>query len=464
MSSRGRAIVVGGGIAGLSWALDAIEAGYDITVLEHDDRLGGVVRSEPLGPVHVDVGAESFAVTRPDIMDLARRIGLQADVVRPNAGQAHVMLEGRLMPLPPGLLGIPAEADDIAELLGHDVADRARVLDAAPVGDVASTTIGSLVRERLGSEVTDTLVDPVLAGVHSTHADDAELVSVAPSLHAAMQTHGGLMPAVRALRGTLGPAGSPVASIAGGMSRLIDRLHMTLAEKGAQVRLSTAATAIRHDGTWRVSTSAGEHDADVLCLAVPARIAAHLIQPAAGEGPGDGPAAAIASSLLALPTTDDVVLVTVLIEDAALTRAGAPVGSGVLVADDTVRAKAMTHASAKWGWLAKRLPADHHVLRLSYGGTHDIGLLDPSGVVATARTDLLRLLEGAIEAATVRASIVTRWQGALSRPVVGRAQHLAAIDAHLANLPRLALTGSAVAGNGLAGVVGRSALEATRTL
>jgi protoporphyrinogen/coproporphyrinogen III oxidase len=460
MGLRGRAIVVGGGVAGLSWALDAVDAGFDVTVLEHERRLGGVVRSETLGPVRVDVGAESFALTRPDVLGLTDRLGLGDDVVRPSVSQAHVMRGGRLMPLPPGMLGIPADADDIARLLGPRTAAEARARDAAPVSPVVPATIGRLVRDRLGDAVAEVLVDPVLAGVHATRADDAELVSVAPSLHSAMRTHGGLMPAVRALRGPLGPAGSPVATLMGGMGRLVERLGTILADRGVLLQVDREVVALRHDGTWHVRTAAGEHDADVLCLAVPARVAADLLRTAA-----DLPLTAeLAASLEALPTTDDVVLVTLLIEDAALTRAGAPVGSGVLVADDTVEAKAMTHASAKWGWLAEQLPADHHVLRLSYGGTHDIGTVAGDDLVATARTDLLRLLGDATGVAEVRASIVTRWQGALTRPVVGRAQHLERIDGHLALLPRLALTGSAVAGNGLAGVVGRSAREAARTL
>jgi oxygen-dependent protoporphyrinogen oxidase len=457
VAARGRAVVVGGGVAGLSWALDAVEAGYAVTVLERDTRLGGVVRSEPLGPVHVDVGAESFALTRPDVSLLADRLGMGADVVRPSVAQAHVMRRGRLMPLPPGLLGIPAEPDDIAALLGDQAATEALARDSTPVADDAPATIGRLVRERLGDAVADVLVDPVLAGVHATRADDAELESVAPSLYAAMRAHGGLMPAVRALRGLLGPAGSPVASFAGGMGRLVAQLHTALTEHGATVRLDADVSALRHDGTWHVRTAAGELDADVLCLAVPAQVSAGLLRDVS-------PDSGVAAELAALPTTHDVLLVTLLIEDAALTRAGTPVGSGVLVADDTAAAKAMTHASAKWSWLADRLPADHHVLRLSYGGTHDHGSRDGSELVATARTDLLRLLDGAAEDAHVRAALVTRWAGALSRPVIGRTGRLAAIDAELALLPRLALCGSAVAGNGLAGVVGRSRREAARTL
>lgn len=459
---RRRVVVVGGGIAGLSFALDAVDAGAQVTLLERDLRLGGVVRSELLGSVHVDVGAESFALTRPDITDLAARLDLTPDVVRPATAQAHVMARGQLMPLPPGLLGIPADPDDIAALLGPTAALEARTRDGASVAEHAPTTIGRLVRDRLGDAVADVLVDPVLAGVHATRADDAELSSVAPSLYAAVRTHGGLMLAVRALRGALGPAGSPVATISGGMGRLVERLEQRLVERGVAILTAHDVTRLqlREDGVWQVRTSSGVYEADTLCLAIPAKATAALLHPLRGSAPS-----AIAASLRALPTTDDVVLVSLLVEDASLTRAGAPVGSGVLIADDTVQAKAMTHASAKWAWLAEALPQHQHVLRLSYGGTH---ALDPSGddatLVTTARGDALRLLEGATDELRVLSSLVTRWQGALSRPIVGRSQELADIDVLLSSLPQLALTGSVMAGNGLAGVVGRSAHEARRIL
>jgi len=479
---RGRAVVVGGGVAGLVWALDAAEAGYRVTVLEHDVRFGGAVRSERLGPVIVDVGAESFALTRPDLLDLTERLGLSAEVERPTTHQAHVLAADRLLPLPPGVLGVPADPTDVSRLLGTEVAEEAVRRDTLPVAASAPASLGRLVRERLGDAVADVLVDPVVAGVHATRADDAELASVAPGLHAAALAHGGLMAGVRALRGALGPAGSPVATLHGGMDRLVGRLVEELSARGVALRAGTEVTALDHDGTWRVRTregrSEGHLDADVVCLAVPTRRAAALLRTVSARESSEA-AAGLGARLAELPTTDDVLLVTLLIEDRALTRAGAPVGSGVLVAGgDRVehdgrdqpgpRAKALTHASAKWGWLAARLPDDHHVVRLSFGGTH---VLDPAAtgdaqMVAAATRELPRILgpssvEGDV---TVRAALVTRWQGALARPVIGRASRLAEIDAEVAALPRIALVGSGVAGNGLAGVVGRSRLEAVRTL
>jgi len=463
-------------VAGLVWALDAIEAGYQVTVVEQDDRFGGAVRSERLGPHTVDVGAESFALTRPDLLALTERLGLTDDVERPATHQAHVLRGGHHLPLPPGVLGVPGDPDDVSRLLGVAVAEEAVRRDAAPVPAAAPASLGAFVRERLGDTVADALVDPVIAGVHATRADDAELASVAPGLHAAALAHGGLMPGVRALRGMLGPAGSPVATLNGGMGRLVARLVEELSTRGVSLRSTTRVTALEHDGSWHVRTHGGLLDADVVCLAVPTRVAADLLRtasPALGAEATSRPAARLA----ALLTTDDVILVTLLLEDRVLSDAGAPVGSGVLVADHDIaapslQAKALTHASAKWDWIAARLPSDHHVVRLSFGGTHALprtseaaGGADALMVDAAVR-ELPRLLGASNigEDAAVRASLVTRWAGALSRPVIGRTALLAEIDVGMAGLPRIALVGSGVAGNGLAGVVGRSHLEALRTL
>lgn len=463
MTRRGRAVVVGGGIAGLTWALDALDAGYDVTLVERDRQLGGAVRRETLGPVQVDVGAESFAITRPEVLELIDRLELHDAIERPATHQAHVLTDGRMLALPPGLLGIPSEVDDVARLLGQDVADEMLRRDTPPMPSEPPSTLGRLVRERLGDRVADVLVDPVVTGVHATRADDAELMSVAPTLHASALAEGGLMAGVRALRAGLGPAGAPVASLTGGMGRLVERLEQELRLRGVSVRTGTSVTSVQQDGNWRIRTDDGTLDAEVLCLAVPAHAAADLLLDHA-----------VATPLSALPTTDEVVLVTLLIADAELTRAGAPVGSGVLVAepggpDGAPRAKALTHASAKWRWLAELLDEDLHVVRLSYGGTHAVLSTEGRGthvqpLVAAALSELPQLLGGALGAPLVRASLVTRWHGGLSRPVEGRAARLAQIDELVRVLPRLALAGSGVAGNGLAAVVARSHLEATRTL
>ena len=66
--SKLRYCVVGGGISGLVTAYrirSALGDDADITVFDPADRLGGVLRTEHLAGVAVDIGAEAFIARRP---------------------------------------------------------------------------------------------------------------------------------------------------------------------------------------------------------------------------------------------------------------------------------------------------------------------------------------------------------------------------------------------------------------
>lgn len=460
-----RAVVVGGGIAGLSWALAAAERGYAVTVLEASGRFGGAIRRGRIGPVDGELGAEAFATARPAVLELIDRLGLDGRIVRPTHHQAHLRSARGTQPLPPGLLGIPLDHEGIAATLGADTAREASERDRRPVPALTALpdTLGGLVRDRLGDAVAEHLVDPVVAAVHATPADEAELATVLPTLADAVAEHGGLLPAARALRGSRGAAGAPVATLAGGLSTLVTALVDRLGVTGADLRRGVRVTELTpNDGGWIVTTDSGGFEAEVVCLALPPAATATVLDHAGN------PAQRTLMPLLRRLRPSPVAVVSLLLEDRGLTDAGAPLGSGVLVAPDAreVRAKAMTHLSAKWAHVAAAMPADHHLLRLSYGLRTGEDATDRSDdeLAAAAALDATTLLGDALAAPHVRATRVTRWRDGLVRPILGRAATVAAIESELAGLSGLALTGGAVAGNGLAAVVARSWSEADRTL
>jgi protoporphyrinogen/coproporphyrinogen III oxidase len=62
--------VVGGGISGLTAAYRlrvAVGDEASITLFDPADRLGGVLRTERVGGIPMDVGAEAFVVRRPEM-------------------------------------------------------------------------------------------------------------------------------------------------------------------------------------------------------------------------------------------------------------------------------------------------------------------------------------------------------------------------------------------------------------
>jgi len=133
----------------------------------------------------------------------------------------------------------------------------------------------------------------------------------------------------------------------------------------------------------------------------------------------------------------------------------------VLVAPgvEGVRAKALTHATAKWAWLATAAGPGRHVLRLSYGpaaGRSDVARLSLAELTTLALRDASTLLGVPLERSQVVGAARVRWSQSLPKPSPAHRAAVAAARDGAATLPSLAVCGSWVAGNGLAAVVAQA--------
>lgn len=457
------AVVVGGGVAGLVAARELATAGLRTLLVEERPEVGGAVGRHELAGLTLDSGAESFATRGGAVAVLADELGLRDRVVTPDPRGAWVQLPQGAGPLPrAGLLGIPADpwAADVRRTIGLLGALRAgadRVLPASwGTRAPEAVSLGALVRARMGRRVLERLVRPVVAGVHAADPDDLAVDAVSPGLRAALAERGSLGAAVRSLR-ALAPAGSAVAGFEGGLHVLVDALLADGQAHGVQVRTGVRATGVRRPGRGFEVTLDGP-DASVtsvrtdhLVLATPAAVT--LLAPVV---PGLGGLTPDAGA--------EVVLVT-LVLDAPLLDA-APRGTGVLVSPAVhgVRAKALTHASAKWSWLGRATAAGRHVVRLSYGIAGHDGSAGPAAspdprtlpddeLTALALRDATTLLGVPIGPAELVASTRVTWSQALPRPSARHREVVARVREAAADVPGLALCGAWVAGNGLASVV-----------
>ena len=410
-------IVVGGGVAGLVLARRLILGGQDVILLEASDHLGGTVAKHTVGGIDLDAGAESFATRGGTVAKLATALGLGDDIVTPNPEGAWLQpVSGPAFRLPENsLLGIPGSplAADVIAIIGRRAATRAYLETLLPsqVGSRAKT-LGELVRRRMGSAVLNQLVRPVVRGVHSTDPDQLTVDQASPGLRAALVRSGSLARAVLELRETSARAGSAVAGIDGGVYRIVEKLGLEMERFGVDVRLGARVSAVetdhvivdgeRIDGTVVVATSG---------LGTPA------------ESPED---------VAARPATR-VVLATLVVDQPLLDAA--PRGTGLLVADGAngIRARALTHATAKWKWLAERADGKH-VLRLSYDSAGD-------DLAEVARQDAAALLGVPLPASSILDFARVEWlrPARVTQPPDG---------------PPLA--GESIAGTGLASVVARS--------
>lgn len=406
-------IVVGGGVAGLVTARRLALAGRSVLVLESTDRLGGTVSSHVVGGLTLDAGAESFATRGGTVRALVDELGLGGDVVQPLAEGAWLQpATGSAFRLPQNsLLGIPGSpsADDVRRAIGAEAsatADADRLMPGSFASD--AKTLGELVRRRMGADVLDRLVRPIVRNVQGVDPDALPLDAAAPALRAALVRTGSLAAAVTELRASSARAGSAVAGIRGGVFRIADALASELDRLGVEVRRTALATDLSATSV----IVGGERLSGRVIAATPRT-------PHAAGGHG-------------------VVLVTLVIDDSRLDAA--PRGTGVLVAEGAagIRANAITHATAKWSWLSESAGAGRHVLRLSYD-PDAIGKAE--ALRGTALADAGALLGLEFDETSVRGVARVAWY----RP---------ARETHTPD--GMSAVGESIAGTGLAAVVAQA--------
>ncbi|MEU9250274.1 protoporphyrinogen oxidase [Streptomyces sp. NPDC048270] len=440
-------VVIGGGIAGLAAAHGLLAEGVRVTLLEAGPRLGGKLLSGELAGLPVDLGAESVLARRPEAVDLAKAVGLGAALQPPATATAHLWTRGALRPMPRGhVMGVPGDLGPLAAsgVLSPEGLARIEAEHALPPAEIGEdVAVGEYVADRLGREVVDRLVEPLLGGVYAGNAYRISLRAAVPQLFEAARTHALLGDGVRELqrRAQAQPqqAGPVFAGIDGG----IGRLPVAVAEacRAAGARIVTDAPArelLRTPGGWRVVAGSEAVEADGVILATPAGPAARLL---------DGLAPAAAAELRGVEYAS-MALITMAFRRSDLPAAVADGGaSGFLVPPvDGRTIKASTFSSNKWAWAGT--DPDLFLLRTSVGrhGDEKDLLREDAELVEVSLADL-----GAAVGLAARpvASAVTRWDGALPQYPVGHLGRVARIRAAVAALPGLAVCGALYEGVGI---------------
>lgn len=460
-----RAVVVGGGICGLTaaWRLHeaAAAAGLalEVRVVEASSRPGGKVVTEHLDGFVVEGGPDSFLSAKPRAAALVRDLGLGdrlvgcADVPR----RVWVVQRGRLVELPAGLKMlvptrlVPFLASPLFSWRGKARILAERWLPARAEGGEAEgrdESLADFVRRRFGREALERLADPVTSSIHLGDPERLSLAAVWPAGVECERRFGSVTRGVTAGGRPAGAPGVAVRSAAeppfltlrGGLGELIDALAGRLAAAGAEVLTGRPALELRSGAEepggggrpWTVRLAGGaELAADAVVLAVPAYAAAELL---AGSRPE------LAAGLAALPYASAATVA--LGFDAADARL--PDGFGFFVPAAERRAVvAAAFASTKF---PGRAPGGRVLVRAFVGGARGERWAElPDGeLVAAVRADLEALLGLAAEPVLAR---VHRWPRGYPQYEVGHRERVTALEAQCG--PGLYLAGSAFHGAGL---------------
>jgi oxygen-dependent protoporphyrinogen oxidase len=234
-------------------------------------------------------------------------------------------------------------------------------------------------------------------------------------------------------------------TLRGGLTTLIDALVAAMPQ--VDLRCDADVSGLeRVGGRWTVRCAGGtDLPADDVVLATPAFAAATFLRPLS---------TAAADALDAIPYAG---VATVLLGYRRADIPRALDGSGFLVPPrDRRMIVGCTWATAKWQHLAEGAGASEAVVLRCAVGRHGDSrweAMPDDAVVAAVRAELELSMGVRAVPAGVR---VRRWPRSMPQYIVGHAQRLATIDAEVAALPGLHLTGAGYRGVGIAGCIAQA--------
>jgi protoporphyrinogen/coproporphyrinogen III oxidase len=450
-------VVVGGGIAGLAAAYFLKDEPVRVTLLEGSPRLGGKLSASEVAGVLMDEGAEALLARRPEGIDLITATGVGGDLVPAGVTSSAIYTRGAMRALPRRqFMGVPADIDELAAtgVISAEGIARARQ-EQEPDAEPGDVSVTGYIGARLGAEVVDRLVDPLLGGVYAGRSEDLSFEATLAPLAAAAARHRTLTEAA----GSLIPAPSPdnskrraaaapplfvtLTTGLGSLPEVIAKASEANVRTGAMVR-----GLARTSRGWRLTVgSAADPEylqADAVIVAIPAAPASRLLS-------GTVPAAS--SALSEIPYAS-MAIITLAFQAESFPAQGR---SGYLVpAVDGKAVKAATFSTIKWPHLSGRV----HIVRCSIGRVGETALLqrDDGDLAALAAAELADAT--GITAAPV-ARRVTRWGGGLPQYNVGHLDRVARVREAVAGQPGLAVAGAAYDGVGIPACIATARSAAT---
>ena len=451
-------LIIGAGLAGLAAALELQERGEDFEIIEQKNRAGGVVGSVRKSGFLLERGPRTVAGNAPSLSRLIDAAGLRNECLssRQEAQKRYVFSKGQLHPVPQG----PSQLWQ-SKLISF--AGKARILaePLLPRGGTATESIEEFVTRRFGAEASLRLADPMCAGVFGglpsrlgidAFARAAELESQHGSVLVGMAT------SAKQRRET-GQAVHTLLSFQEGLQQLTDALGTHFAKN---LRLNTQVTsispetngfAVHIENLSTADTEAEIKHADRLVIAVPAPVAASLLEPL-HRG--------VSESLRSIRQAP--IAVVALGYEADSIRHSLD-GFGLLCCSDSP----VPEKSPILGVLFSssvfedRAPKGSVLLEVMIGGDRNPEALESND------DDLLEQAKGAIEgllggSAPPLFHDITRWAPVLPQYAPGHRTLIEDIEQHLQSLGPVALAGNYLRGVGVEGAASSGVMAVTNLL
>ncbi|MEH7235589.1 protoporphyrinogen oxidase [Bacillus sp. JJ1562] len=449
--SNQKVVVIGGGITGLTVAYylqkEAKEKGLDIkcTLLEASHRLGGKVQTVERDGFVIERGPDSFLARKKSASRLVNEVGLGDKLVNNTAGKSYVLVNGKLHPMPGGsIMGIPTQIGPFITTglftpVGKLRAAMDFVLPRTPgEGD---QSLGQFFRRRLGDEVVENLIEPLLSGIYAGDIDRLSLMSTFPQFYQVEQKYRSL---ILGMKQTTPPKPKPngetksepkgqFLTVNTGLQSFIDTIEAKL-EPGSVFKGIKVEGIEKHNHHYLIKLNNGEEiTADSVVLATPHHVTQSIFnQYSFFDSFKEMPSTSVATVAMAFP------------EEAINNDID---GTGFVVSrnnDYIITAVTWTHK--KW---PHTTPKGKVLLRCYVGKAGDEAIVDQSDdeIIKVVLDDLNKTMNITDHP---EFSIVTRWKDAMPQYTVGHKDRIESVKKNVAEqLPGVFLAGSSYEGLGL---------------
>ncbi len=249
------AIILGGGISGLTAGYQLQKRGLDLSIIEKNVGPGGPISTLRSQGYLVERGPNSLLLSDPWVESLLNELGLADQVLetRPQAKKRYIVKNGRPVSVPSSpLQAIATPLFSLRAKLGFlGEPFRSRISDQR--GD--AETVASFVRRRMGQEFLDYAIDPFVSGVYAGDPKQLVLDYAFPLIRGFERDHGSLVRGALALKRRRKREGAAYKKRSISFREGLGALPATLARKlGNRVWLESKVVAVnRMEDCWQVT-------------------------------------------------------------------------------------------------------------------------------------------------------------------------------------------------------------------
>ena len=193
--------ILGAGISGLSAAyrLHKLMPQAVLRVFDRRNRTGGVIETLNRDGFQIEQSADNFITTVPGGLQLCKELGLDGNLIQtnPHTRRTYVVRKGRLHLLPDGFLMMaptklmPMVTTPILSPLGKLRAGFELLIPSRK--DDIDESMASFVRRRLGREVFERLVEPLVSGVYAADMEKLSVLATLPRFREMERQYGSLI-------------------------------------------------------------------------------------------------------------------------------------------------------------------------------------------------------------------------------------------------------------------------------